>query len=1142
MMTTPEGRRRLGAVNTVAMFKFMDDSSGAFQCTREWMGERNDISPTAPQKPYSFHGVSTEPCPAVTATGSNDCISSYGPLAGRSKPGVTTDGTRLSTEQWALYTDDYTVTISRYPNHPSQRRVRFARHSAGSPDEVSNFQLWDQEVNARLHCSDWQEPQAVSGLSLDTALLSFLGMDNSNGVALRHWAVTPMNETSLEIAVVHYYDTADDHTPYMMTQGDQSAELKFTEFSDGLPKPKVDAWLSEQFAGHDILNISCATETPTSGLNVPLITTGLEEAPRVVDFYADNIDGSVAPSQTDLPTSYTAYWGAMTYDHRLARKTQRGSNELSLSKPIQNLTQDLITVADVRNMFIAEGLYEGESCVASDTLCVSGFTRGNSSSCTSTAGACFYDAGPPEICDPVDTVACSVYLPGDASSCTSCASGGCTSTGCTYTPGSAPSYDVAHGFWTSQASVASISVDDYLDSMLQVSGLSVAELHAPDSVASGRRRVQDPVANLVTATVTAAAQLETPWTSPYVLAGNSVFGIMSACLKTNDPRDSGTGAPAPGSFMSRAQEPFIAGLLTTPTLFLEGKSGASTQWDMKFPESMPCQHVDPAVCCRSAVSSPVQCLDRTPAYGKWFCENTGHSWNADASVCSSGSFDTKEGCEKTNHTWVKDPCKHNPLCPVPGHFWQPFVDMGVDFAEMIGVSATMSVRAAGVKMPKVVTMAKTCRKYEMIDKCPSCGRTWWGLPKICRYCPSSRFVRECKTWNDQTFSWSDAEQRERAAAFEADGVAIKKDCNIWQAQCDTSDKIRIPKDTWGDSLQGGCQYMNVLSASLNLVGSGNPKFLSDRFWRLPAGAINVDTWEPGLTASLTTYKCEAHHDDTAPAVKAVLIEADLNPQVNLSLCVSTKEVFRNLKASFGEHSWLADVDIDRLEDWTLAVEAVIDAGVSSGATAKIDLLDLDAVDTSMHTRGYGRFRSGDPSTGCTCAGNTIATGAQCSFDTRADATMTAKLYSTRPGAKILEEKPQSLQMKVRILILVVLVCTSHAPCATTHTNQGIDIWCCGACLQMDWCFNMVAVVNMMGIATSSPAIPDAGCMLNGTLPIGFPFDADKAHKRISSVAGMDPFKAMKMGMEWWTKFMTKANVPTGSLAKPNATAGESSGL
>jgi hypothetical protein len=139
---TEHGRRRLGADESAAgMFNYIESEGGELQCERMWMNETSSVKPSAPKIPYSYVAYSIVSCwqpdemanhldhtiigdkqgrvgDSINVTESDQgstrqCISTYGPNAGKHKAGVSADGTSMVSVQYALVTESMTYTILR---------------------------------------------------------------------------------------------------------------------------------------------------------------------------------------------------------------------------------------------------------------------------------------------------------------------------------------------------------------------------------------------------------------------------------------------------------------------------------------------------------------------------------------------------------------------------------------------------------------------------------------------------------------------------------------------------------------------------------------------------------------------------------------------------------------------------------------------------------------------------------------------------------------------------------------------------------------------------------------------------------------------------------------------------------------------
>jgi hypothetical protein len=193
----------------------------------------------------------------------------------------------------------------------------------------------------------------VEALGLDTTLLSFLGIDTVDGVSVRHWAVAPIDANGEAGAIrAHYWDTNNLlHHPYKMTTSDRSSEIEFIDFQDDLSDAAVHNWHTLNFDTEDITSTGCAVAT-ASALVVPFVSSGLEELPEIVDFYAGQMT-SVLPNE-NLPSSYTAYWGALHYEQR---RNGCKAPPTASTRPFEPVAvpNSTITTEDVRAMLHEAG-------------------------------------------------------------------------------------------------------------------------------------------------------------------------------------------------------------------------------------------------------------------------------------------------------------------------------------------------------------------------------------------------------------------------------------------------------------------------------------------------------------------------------------------------------------------------------------------------------------------------------------------------------------------------------------------------------------------------------------------------------------------------------------------------------------------
>jgi hypothetical protein len=211
--------------------------------------------------PYTYIAHSIESCweaddevdendDDVTTGSTQRCTSSYGPNAGKFKPGVVQEdglGPAATHIQWALYTENKTVIISRFANHPLQVHVEiedFTDATSGDGNITKmEFQLYDDTPESRQFCAHFEEPIA-EGVTLENSTLSFLGSRNG----LRHWAISD-EESNERVADYFDYDTPDPepHSVHMWRGEATFSEVRYLDFQQNLTEADVESWLNEHF-------------------------------------------------------------------------------------------------------------------------------------------------------------------------------------------------------------------------------------------------------------------------------------------------------------------------------------------------------------------------------------------------------------------------------------------------------------------------------------------------------------------------------------------------------------------------------------------------------------------------------------------------------------------------------------------------------------------------------------------------------------------------------------------------------------------------------------------------------------------------------------------------------------------------------
>eukprot|EP01048_Picozoa_sp_COSAG05_P004249 COSAG05_NODE_222_length_13641_cov_73.452001_7_plen_1293_part_00 len=332
---TENGRRQLGAANANGVFAFLESKEETFECVREWMDDKYTVEPTSPKLPYAYVAHSIESCweadydddetddgSEKTPTGSTArCTSTYGPNAGKFKPGVSSDGKEMLYLTSALYTENKSISIHRYANHPLMMHVEvedFVDRDGSGNITILEFQLYDRDPEHRHLCTKKFEPDP-GNVTFEDSLLSLLSVKDG----LRHWSISQI-DTGLKVA--DYFDHAatgnQPHSVHHHRNLPDHAETRYKSFKDDLTEQEVQDWLDEHFeqaSQYDVTNPAHCTDADRL-LDVPARMNPFDEDPSDVDFYTKAmLEIDIAPEYEDAMagTSMDEYWGAAMYLRRL---------------------------------------------------------------------------------------------------------------------------------------------------------------------------------------------------------------------------------------------------------------------------------------------------------------------------------------------------------------------------------------------------------------------------------------------------------------------------------------------------------------------------------------------------------------------------------------------------------------------------------------------------------------------------------------------------------------------------------------------------------------------------------------------------------------------------------------------------------
>jgi len=277
MAETSQGRRQLGASDHAdGMFIQIEDDAESFECEPLWMNETSAVKPHSPKVPFMYMAYSIVSCWSEDEKADNlnhqnigedrsesanessqigtarRCVSTYGPNAGKFKPGVSADGSSMVYMQYKLVTKDGSYTLDRLPNHPLQLMVEL-EDTRGKNTTTISYQLDDAQPDLRQFCSP-RETEPSDNFMFEDSALSFLGLRGD----LRHWAVSEQGEpdengtiTTGRIVAEYFDHNSEGHMPHsihMNRKEPDFVETRFHEFKEDLTEQEVADWLGEHFA------------------------------------------------------------------------------------------------------------------------------------------------------------------------------------------------------------------------------------------------------------------------------------------------------------------------------------------------------------------------------------------------------------------------------------------------------------------------------------------------------------------------------------------------------------------------------------------------------------------------------------------------------------------------------------------------------------------------------------------------------------------------------------------------------------------------------------------------------------------------------------------------------------------------------
>jgi hypothetical protein len=181
--------RKLSTGQLSGFFDYIEDSD--FECVREWDGVEETITPTPPVYPMSYTMMQDHNC----GEENENCLSFIGANSGMSLPGLLDapgGGKKIRVFTQVLMTNEMTVQVKSFPNHPLQKLVTITLNETlpgARKNSNIQFQLF-ADSQTMLRC--FKGNQTLEGddpYAPDSMLISFLGMDTETDS--RRFRLTP---------------------------------------------------------------------------------------------------------------------------------------------------------------------------------------------------------------------------------------------------------------------------------------------------------------------------------------------------------------------------------------------------------------------------------------------------------------------------------------------------------------------------------------------------------------------------------------------------------------------------------------------------------------------------------------------------------------------------------------------------------------------------------------------------------------------------------------------------------------------------------------------------------------------------------------------------------------------------------------
>eukprot|EP00931_Biecheleriopsis_adriatica_P099696 TRINITY_DN7438_c0_g2_i1.p1 TRINITY_DN7438_c0_g2~~TRINITY_DN7438_c0_g2_i1.p1 ORF type:complete len:914 (+),score=169.34 TRINITY_DN7438_c0_g2_i1:216-2744(+) len=280
--------------------------SGMFNFFEDYVWECESIEkPKSPSKPYILKAVKLNPC-----SRDDQCSSQMGRNV--MLPGYDEESSSIISVEMLVETENITLSVQRFPNHPFQELVTLTDHVAMTHRSFQRFN------GSAYHCKDSNYTAVVGNASdsLDSYYAAFLGRETRSALLYSlPWGDEEVPARQVRVFRLQPQDKVEGALPVPINYEDDVESLLPTRlFFNGARDMNMDvedimvqSWVQDPSAAEEaVLNFSleCAS---SEILDLPLMTSALTERTSHVDFYVQQyLANDIHADDIGL----TSYWKA----------------------------------------------------------------------------------------------------------------------------------------------------------------------------------------------------------------------------------------------------------------------------------------------------------------------------------------------------------------------------------------------------------------------------------------------------------------------------------------------------------------------------------------------------------------------------------------------------------------------------------------------------------------------------------------------------------------------------------------------------------------------------------------------------------------------------------------------------------------